>query len=462
VQDIASATGGALVAGDLGVSVTGVSIDSRTIEVGEAFFAIAGHQQDGHRYLADAAGRGASCLVVHALPDDPPATVSLILVDDTTVALGRFAARHRRRFSIPVVAVTGSNGKTTTKELIAAALGTRFAVLKSAASFNNQWGLPLTLLGLGPEHQAAVVEIGTNRPGEIAALTALAAPTVGVVTIVVAQHTEFLGSIEGVREEKAALVRGLPASGTAVLNADDPRVASMARDTDARVVTFGTTPAADVHLASEIRDDRDGLAFILACGNERAAVRLALAGRHNAANALAAAAAGVALGLSLAEIARGLGAARPVKGRCAWRAAGGVEILDDTYNANPISLRAALETVAARPRRGRLVVVLGDMLELGDIADEAHREAGRQIAACGADEFLGVGPRARLAAVEAQAHGLAEARSVNTFEDTVAHLLKRLAPGDVVLVKASRGMRLERVVDALLARLVPAAEPGTA
>src|SRR5262245_21990497 len=461
VQDIVTATGGALVAGDLGVPVTGVSIDSRTLEVGEAFFAIAGHRQDGHRHVLDAAARGASCLVVHALPDDPPATVSLILVDETTRALGRFAAQHRARFAIPLVAVTGSNGKTTTKELIAAVLGTRWTVLKSPASFNNQWGLPLTLLRLRPDHQVAVVEIGTNQPGEIAALTALAAPTVGVVTIVVAQHTEFLGSIDGVREEKAALVRALPASGVAVLNADDARVLGMARDTRGRVVTFGTTPAAAVHLASEVTDDGAGLRFALGHGGDRAEVRLPLAGRHNVTNALAAAATGVALGLSLVEIARGLGAAEAVRGRCVWREAGGVRILDDTYNANPISLQAALETVAARPRRGRLVVVLGDMLELGDIADEAHREAGRRVAAIGVDELLGVGPRASLAVQEAQARGVSEARAMATFEDTVAHLLKRLVSGDVVLVKGSRGMRLERVVDALMARLLPAAGPET-
>ena len=459
MQDIATATGGALVAGDLGMPVTGVSIDSRTLEVGQAFFAIAGHQRDGHRYVADAAARGASCLVVHALPDDPPATVSLVLVDETTQALGRLAARHRARFAIPLVAVTGSNGKTTTKELIAAVLATRWNVLKSAASFNNQWGLPLTLLRLGAHHEAAVVEIGTNQPGEIAALAALAAPTVGVVTIVVAQHTEFLGSIDGVREEKAALVRALPASGTAVLNADDPRVLGMAQDTAARVVTFGTDPAAAVRLASEVADDGDGLRFTLAHEGDRALVRLAMPGRHNVINALAAAATGVALGLSLTEVARGLGAAPPVKGRCVWRETGGVHILDDTYNANPVSLRAALETVGARRRSGRLVVVLGDMLELGEIADEAHREAGRQVASLGADEFLGVGPRARLAVEEAHARGLGEARHVSTFEDTVAHLLKRLASGDVVLVKGSRGMRLERVVDALMARLLPAAGP---
>jgi UDP-N-acetylmuramoyl-tripeptide--D-alanyl-D-alanine ligase len=206
VQDIVRATQGALVGGDLAVPVTGVSIDSRAIGVGEAFFAIKGHRLDGHAYLSDAAARGSACLVVHELPDDVPPNVPLVLVQDTTRALGRLAAWHRAKFTIPVVAVTGSNGKTTTKELIAAILGMRWNTLKPEGSFNNQWGLPLTLLALGPEHGALVVEIGTNQPGEIAALAELAAPTIGVVSVVAAVHTEFLGSLEGVRDEKAGLV----------------------------------------------------------------------------------------------------------------------------------------------------------------------------------------------------------------------------------------------------------------
>ena len=449
-------------AGDLGLPVTGVSIDSRTLEVGEAFFAIRGHWHDGHANVSEAAARGACCVVVHTIPDDPPASVPLVLVDDTTEALGRLAARYRARFSIPLVGVTGSNGKTTTKELIAAVLATRFTLLKSEASFNNQWGVPLTLLQLTAAHEAAVVEIGTNQPGEIATLTGLAAPTHGVVTTVADVHTEFLGSIEGVREEKAALVRALPASGAAVLNADDPRVLSMAADTAARVLTFGTGPQADVHLASPVVESISTIRFTLGHDGQRAAVELALVGRHNVANALAAAATGVALGLSLSDIARGLGTARAVKGRCVWREASGVRILDDTYNANPVSVRAALETVATRRGSGRLVVVLGDMLELGALADEAHREVGRLVAMAGVDELVGVGPRARLAVEAAREGGLGEARHVMTFEDTVAHLLKRLAPGDVILVKGSRGMRLERVVDALLARIPPPDPPARA
>jgi UDP-N-acetylmuramoyl-tripeptide--D-alanyl-D-alanine ligase len=452
VQDIVRATHGALVAGDLGIPVTGVSIDSRSLAVGEAFFAIHGHRLDGHAFLGDAAARGAACLIVHALPDDVPANVPLVLVEDTTRALGRLAAWHRARFAIPVVAVTGSNGKTTTKELTAGVLSTRWEVLRPERSFNNQWGLPLTLLKLSPEHQATVLEIGSNARGEVAALAALAAPTVGIVTTVAAVHTEFLGSLDGVREEKAGLVRSLAADGVAVLNADDARVAGMARDTRARVVTYGLSRTALVR-ATDVVESEAGLTFTLATGAERHLVTLGLAGRHNISNALAAAAAGVALGFPLTDIARGLGGVRPVAGRCVWRHAGEVTILDDTYNASPVSVRAALETVAARRQGRRVIVVLGDMLELGPISDEAHREVGRQVAALPADELIGLG-RATQATVEAARDaGLVKATHLTTFEDTVAHLLKRLSSGDLVLVKGSRGMRMERVVDALVARL---------
>jgi UDP-N-acetylmuramoyl-tripeptide--D-alanyl-D-alanine ligase len=453
VQDIVRATQGALVAGDLGIPVVGVSIDSRALAVGEAFFAIRGHRLDGHAFLAEAAARGAACLVVHALPDEVPANVPLVLVEDTTAALGRLGAWHRRRFTVPVVAVTGSNGKTTTKELAAGVLATRWEVLRPERSFNNQWGLPLTLLRLGPEHQAVVLEIGTNARGEIAALSALAAPTVGVVTTVAAVHTEFLGSLDGVREEKAALVRALPADGVAVLNADDARVAGMARDTRARVLTYGVAAGAHVRAVGEVEEDERGLTLVLEAGGQRQPVTVGLAGRHNVGNVLAAAATGVALGLPLADVGRGLSGVQPVAGRCVFRRAGEVTVLDDTYNASPVSVAAALDTLAAHRRGRRVIVVLGDMLELGAITEEAHREVGRRVAALPADEFVGVG-RAMHGAVEAAREGgLVEARHLTTFEDTVAHLLKRLSAGDLVLVKGSRGMRMERVVDALVARL---------
>jgi UDP-N-acetylmuramoyl-tripeptide--D-alanyl-D-alanine ligase len=453
VQEIVRATQGALVMGDLNIPVTGVSIDSRTLGVGEAFFAIRGHRLDGHAFLAEAASRGAACLVVHSVPDHVPAGVPLVLVEDTTRALGRFAGLHRAKFTIPVVGITGSNGKTTTKEMTAAVLAPLGLVHKPEASFNNQWGLPLTLLKLTPEHRALVVEIGTNQQGEIAALAALARPTVGVVTTVAAVHTEFLGSLDGVREEKAALVRALPADGHAVLNADDPRVLGMAAVTAARAITFGRSPRADVRVTGDVADGPGGLAFTVEARGGRAAVTAAFAGRHNVGNALAAIAVGVALGLDLADAARALARARPVKGRCVWRDVGEVRILDDTYNANPASVQAALETVAAHRGSRRIVVVLGDMLELGAGADDAHREIGGAVAALGAAEFVAMGQHAQAAVEAARRAGLAEACHTTTFEDTVAHVLKRVAPGDLVLVKGSRGMRMERVVDALAARL---------
>jgi UDP-N-acetylmuramoyl-tripeptide--D-alanyl-D-alanine ligase len=458
VQDIVRATQGALVGGDLAVPVTGISIDSRSLAVGEAFFAIKGHRLDGHEYLAEAAGRGSACLVVHDLPDDLPPNVPLVLVHETTKALGRLAAWHRAKFDIPVVAVTGSNGKTTTKELVAAILSTRWNTLKPAGSFNNQWGLPLTLLGLAPEHGALVVELGTNQPGEIAELAKLAVPTVGVVTVVAPVHVEFLRDIEGVREEKAGLVRALAPTGVAVLNADDPRVASMARDTRARVITYGTSAPAELKLVGDVVDTADGLRFTLAHRGTEQAIAVALSGKHNVINALAAAGAGLALDLSLADIARGLAAARPAKGRCVWRQAGEVRILDDTYNANADSVRAAIDTVAAHRDDARLVMVLGDMLELGAIADDVHREIGRYAAAAGAQVVVGMGRHARILIEEARAAGVPEVEHTETFEDTVAFLLKELVPGDLVLVKGSRGMRMERIVDALVARLARAGQ----
>jgi UDP-N-acetylmuramoyl-tripeptide--D-alanyl-D-alanine ligase len=451
VEDVVRGTQGALVAGDLGVPVTGISIDSRSLGIGAAFFAIRGPHRDGHAFLRDAAARGAACLIVHNLPDDLPPSVPTVLVDDTTRALGRLAAYHRARFAIPVAAVTGSNGKTTTKEMMAAVLEALGPVLKPEGSFNNQWGLPLTLLRLGPEHRALALELGANTPGEIAALAAISRPTVGVVTVVSSAHTEFFGSLDGVAAEKSALVRAIPPDGAVVLNADDPRVLAMHAQSRARVLYFGTRPGADVCPAGPAEDDGEGLRFTLAAGTARRPVRLGFAGRHNVTNALAAAGVGLALGLSLEQIARGLAAARPAKGRCVWRRAGRLRILDDTYNANPTSVTAALQTLAAAeaPRR---VVVLGDMLELGEISLTAHREMGRAVAGSCAAEFVGMGRWAQAAVEAARQAGLAESHHVTTFEDAVALLLKRLAPGDAVLVKGSRGMRMERVVDALVAR----------
>src|SRR6266542_262518 len=304
VEGVVRGTQGALVGGDLGVLVRGVSIDSRTLTVGEVFFAIRGHQLDGHAYLGDAATRGASCVVVHALSDDLPASVPAVLVDDTTRALGRFAAHHRARFTLPVAAVTGSNGKTTTKELMAAVLGALGPVLKPESSFNNQWGLPLTLLKLTAEHRSAALELGTNRLGEIAALAAMARPTIAAVTTVSSAHTEFLGSLESIQEEKSALVRAIPAEGAVVLNADDPRVLAMSASSRARVWTYSARGPADIRCSGVVDEGPEGVDFVLETSHGRQPVRLRFAGRHNVSNALAAAGLGVALGLGVEQIGR--------------------------------------------------------------------------------------------------------------------------------------------------------------
>jgi UDP-N-acetylmuramoyl-tripeptide--D-alanyl-D-alanine ligase len=453
VEDVVRGTEGALVGGDLAVPVSGVSIDTRSLSAGEAFFAIVGHSADGHAFVNDAAARGAACLVVSSVPDDPRISTPIVLVDDTTVALGRLAAYHRARFTVPVAAVTGSNGKTTTKEMMASVLGALGPVLKPESSFNNQWGLPLTLFKLGPHHRAAALELGANQHGEIAALARICRPNVGVVTVVAGAHTEFFGSLDGVQREKSALVRAIPPDGAVVLNADDHRVLAMRALTRARVVTFSALGrAADLRAVGAVDEDERGVRFTLGADGEERRVRLAFAGRHNVVNALAAAGAGRALGLDLAQVVAGLEAARPAKGRTIWRRAGRLAILDDTYNANPDSLRSALDTFAAGAGARRRLVVLGDMLELGATAEAAHREAGRAIAAAGTAELIGVGRLARFAVEAASGAGLAESHHAMTFEDTVVMLLKRLAPGDAVLVKGSRGMHMEHVVDALIGR----------
>ena len=451
VEDVVRATEGALVGGDLAVPVNGVSIDTRSLSAGDAFFAIVGHSADGHAFVNEAAARGAACLIVSSVPDDPRISTPIVLVDDTTLALGRLAAYHRARFTVPVAAVTGSNGKTTTKEMTASVLSALGPVLKPESSFNNQWGLPLTLFKLGPHHRAAALELGANQHGEIAALARICRPTVGIVTVVAGAHTEFFGSLEGVQQEKSALVRAIPPDGTVVLNADDHRVLAMRPLTSARVITFGTSPAAEVRALGAVEDER-GVAFTLAAAGERETHAALLAVRHNVVNALAAAGAGRALGLDLAHIVAGLEAARPAKGRCIWRRAGRLAILDDTYNANPDSLRSALDTFAVGAGSRRRLVVLGDMLELGASAEAAHSEAGRAIARAGTAELIGVGRLARFAVEAARAAGLAESHHATTFEDTVVLLLKRLCPDDAVLIKGSRGMRMEHVVDSLIGR----------
>jgi UDP-N-acetylmuramoyl-tripeptide--D-alanyl-D-alanine ligase len=435
--------------------VEGISTDTRTLAPGAAFVALAGESFDGHAFLADAARAGAAAAVVAAgRLAEVPAGLPALAVEDTLVALGAIARHHRRRFPIPVVGVTGSNGKTTTREMIAEILATRGPVLRTEGNLNNEVGVPLTLLRLGAGHRAAVIEMGMNHAGEIARLAAIAEPGVGVVTNASAAHLHGLGTVDAVADAKAELWRGLPPSGIAVAGLDDRRLLARAEKTGRRLVTFSARAdaPADVVLLDVLHHGEDGLDFLLGIGTKEVRVRTPLVGRHNAVNAAAAAAAALALGCTDREIVAGLAAVHPVGRRLRLeRLPSGALLVDDCYNANPASMTAALATLRPLAGEGRILAALGDMLELGAAEEEAHRELGRQAAATGLAALATFGPRSRLAHEAALAAGQDASQAFHTEDPAAlaAWVRERLRPGDVLLVKASRGMRLERLVEAL-------------
>ena len=465
-DDLLAATGGRLLRRGSRPALRG-AVDSRVVAAGMLFVALRGERTDGHRHLADAAAAGAAALIIGREPDEeegePPldglGDVSVVLVADPLRALQAIAAAWRRRFAPLVVGVTGSIAKTSTKEAVAAVLGRRFTTLRSEGNRNNEVGLPLTVLDLGPEHGAVVLEMGMYAGGEIRDLAAIAQPSIGIVTSVQAVHLSRLGSIEAIEDAKAELVEALPAAaegGVAVLNADDPRVVRMAARTRARPLTYGFAPDADVRAADVTSAGFEGMRFTLASPAGRRAVAISGLGRLAVHNALAGAAVGLAAGMALDEIVPGLAAGGAAPHRSVVHRARGITIVDDAYNASPGSVRAALELLAGLP--GRRVAVLGEMRELGEGHDAGHLEAG---AAAGATVDLlvvvdGAPGGAAVAMVDgARAAGLAADRvmAVRDASSVVAALLPRLEPGDVVLVKASRGVELERVVARLLAAL---------
>ena len=463
--ELVAATGGRWLDPPPG-DVAGVSIDTRTLAAGSLFVALRGERFDAHAFLPAAARAGARAAVVAAevaAPTGPPR----LLVADTLLALGAIAAFHRRRFELPVVGVTGSNGKTTTREMIAAILAERGPVLRSEGNLNNEVGVPLTLLRLAGEHQAAVIEMGMNHPGEIARLTAMSRPQVGVVTNAAAAHLEGLGSVDGVADAKAELYAGLPEGGIAVANADDPRMLARARASGRRLLTFavGRQRRGDVAVLDLLAQDATGMRFLLGVGNRELEVTLPLVGAHNAQNAAAAACAAIALGCSDREIVRGLAGVRPVGRRLRLeRLPSGLLLVDDCYNANPLSMGAALRTLGelARAGGGRPLAALGDMLELGSGEAELHRGVGAEAAGLPVARLFGFGPRSRETLAGALAAGLSPDRTFHT-EDVAAladAVRTAAAPGDVLLVKGSRGMKLERLVEAL--RQGPAAARGSA
>jgi UDP-N-acetylmuramoyl-tripeptide--D-alanyl-D-alanine ligase len=460
VADALAWTGGALVQGEAARVLRGVSIDTRTVGPGELFVAIRGPNHDAHGFVSDAASKGAAALLVEAgrleavraarLPGDLP----VIAVDDSARGLTELARGHRAGFTGPVVALTGSNGKTTTKEMCAAILSVAGPCGRTQGNLNNQFGVPLTLLRRRPEDRALVVEIGMNHRGEIAPLAALARPTVGLVTNVGTAHIENLGSADEIALEKGDLVAALDASARAVLNADDPRVLAQRARTRARVVTFGRGAGADVRAEDERALGAQGFAFTLVAAGARTPVEVRGLGETTVINALAAAAAALAAGAPPADVREGLGRYRPPSGRMERIDLGrGIVVIDDTYNANPQSMEAALRSLARLKGAYRGFAVIGDMGELGDTTDAAHRAAGRLVAELGLDALFAVGARAEETARGARDGGLADAR-IHRCADTAeasAQVRALLRPNDWVLVKGSRSARMERVVEALAA-----------
>jgi UDP-N-acetylmuramoyl-tripeptide--D-alanyl-D-alanine ligase len=384
-----------------------------------------------------------------------------ILVDDALAALQRIAAAWRARFSPRVIGITGSVGKTTTKEITAAVLHQRFVTLKNQGNLNNEIGLPLTVLELNEQHQRVVLEMGMYDLGEIAQLCHIAQPHVGVVTNVGPVHLERLGTIERITQAKTELVQALPAGGVAILNADDPRVAAMASRTQARILWYGLNPTADLW-ADEIEGEGlDGIRFRFHYRQEILHVRVPLLGRHSVHTALRAAAVGLVEGLSWEEIVRGMQQLDVQLRLIASRGFNGATLLDDTYNASPASTMAALNLLADLPApNGRRIAVLGDMLELGSYEEEGHRKVGVR-AADVVDLLITVGQRARLIADEAVAAGIARAKvlALDTAETALVELRSIMGPGDVVLVKGSRAARMDEIAAALTDTSFPTAEP---
>jgi UDP-N-acetylmuramoyl-tripeptide--D-alanyl-D-alanine ligase len=460
-QDLIRATGARRVCGDPGLTFSAIGIDSRTLAAGEVFVALQGEHHDGHRFAPRVAGAGGRGLIVahqrlEALPvaDWDAAGVLCLAVDDTLSALGDLARFHRDRNPARVVAITGSNGKTTTRAMTAAVLGRRHAVAATRGNFNNAVGLPLSLFALSPAHRWAVFEIGMNHPGEIDRLAWICRPDLGVITNIGPAHLEGLGSLKAVRDAKGELLDHLGPSGLAVLNADDPLVMQLAARAEGPRLLFGTHPQAAVR-AEKIVVQSGRVRFDLVLPGQYQTVRLAMAAPFMVANALAAAAVGWQAGLDAGEIGAALEAFQPVTGRLVRQeTARGVTLIDDTYNANPASVTAALEALAPAGRKGRAVLVLGDMRELGAAAAALHRQVGERAAAAGLDQLWIAGEMAAEVAAGARRGGMAAHRIRVARKDDIADALAGwLAPGDLVLVKGSRAMRMETVVAALNARL---------
>ena len=457
LSEILKATGGELLSGGKEERFDAVSIDSRSIAPNDLFVAIVGEVHDGHVFTSDAVEQGIGGLLVdREKASDLPISVwqtqkiACVAVSDTTRALGDLAAFHRARTDVTLIAITGSNGKTTTRQMTAAVVARKFNTLSTIGNYNNQIGVPLTLLRLAPQHRWAVVELGTNRPGEIARLSQICSPDIGVITNIGPAHLEGLGSLDGVMREKGQLIEHLKPEGKAVLNVDDRRVSKIAAETRRKqkdVLLFGLSEKADIR-ATAVNEKTTGISFSLDLPQESLTVYLKAAGQFMVTNSLAAAAVGQLLEVPPADIKVGLETFEPVWGRMdIIETANGIHVIDDSYNANPDSMKAAITTLKSLRANNRSVFVAGDMLELGAQAESLHRQVGAWAAAAEIDKLWVTGEYADAVAAGARDAGMKKENVIIGSQETILDSLKEsLKPGDWVLVKGSRGARMDNIV----------------
>ena len=446
ISKVAEFAGATISSGDGNVLVDKVSTDSRTVKAGELFVALRGENFDGHKFVEDVAKAGAAGAIV-----DPnwqgkaPGSFAVLRAADTLRVYQNLAANYRKSLPIKVIAITGSNGKTSTKDFTASVLSRRFRVTKTEGNFNNHVGLPRTILEATSDDQIGVWEIGMNHPGEIAPLAAIAAPDIGIITNVGIAHIEFMGSREAIAEEKGALAQVIGADGTLILNADDSFSEKIAGRTRAKLVLAGTNSGAI--RATEIRQSAEGSEFTILEEAHRCRAQLPVPGLHMVQNAMLAVAAGRVLGLSIEECAAGLVAAPLAKARLQIKQVRGVQFIDDSYNANPDSMKAALRTLVELDVDGRRIAVLGEMGELGQESESGHREVGECAAELGIDQLIAIGDGGAIIAQAAEKSGLEKSAAVGSTIEAAEVLSDIAAPGDLVLIKGSRLARTEQVLE---------------
>ena len=449
-DEIISATKAEIIrADDKITSFTEIVTDSRKIIDGSLFIAFKGEKFDGENFAVEAIEKGAAAVMVSRdCPKEKLPTKGVVLkVDDTLAAYQNIAHIWRMKFNLPIVSITGSNGKTTTKDLTAAVLSMLGDVQKTSGNFNNEIGVPLTLMGINENHKAAVVEIGMRGLHQIEALAKIVKPTIGIVTNVGETHIELLGSIENIARAKRELVEAIDTGGTVILNADDSNVAAMSSHAKAgvKIFTFAIDNKADVK-AENITTKETSTIFVVNYKGSSYDFEIPMLGRHNVSNALAAICAGLAVNLDMNEIKNGFAKLTKTKMRFEIVEHNGLHIINDAYNASPASMRAAIQTTA-EIANGRKIAVLGDMLELGDISEKVHHEVGEELVKNNFDVLVTLGELGKFIAEGAKSAGLDKVYTSDTHEEAAAHLHKILTAGDTVLFKGSRGMQMEKIIE---------------